>query len=59
MKEHEVVLSIAEMGAPTIWIERLPSEIEMHYCVTVYNELIGSPEYNMKTGELLTTGKLI
>ena len=56
MKEQDRVLSVAEMGAPTILIERISSTDEMHHCVSVYHALIGSPEYNVKTGHLETTG---
>ena len=58
MKKNDRVLSIAEMGAPTILIERLPCESEMHHCVNAYLNLVGSPEYNVKTGYLSTTGIL-
>ena len=56
MKEQDRVLSVAEMGTPTILIERISSTDEMHHCVTAYHALVGSPEYNVKTGYLETTG---
>ena len=56
MKEWDRVLSIGEMGAPTILIERISSADEMHHCLSAYHALIGSSEYNVKTGHLETTG---
>ena len=56
MREQDRVLSIGEMGAPTILIERIPCTEEMHHCVSAYHTLIGSSEYNVKTGHLEQTG---
>ncbi len=56
MKGGDLVLSVGEMGAPTICIERPSSLEEMDFCVDAYDKLLGSHEYDMKTGELDTKG---
>ena len=57
MSPGELVLPIAAMGAPTILIERLYSENQMLYCIRTLNNLLTSSQYNVKTGQLDSTGR--